>query len=339
MRNSKRQVTAFPISQWTVLLGLIGSLAVLDWGIWPALSAPVEPIVIFYTGFEPSEGYPSVDSSTPLRGTLGWKGEGSGGNGFTDGFFPGLGQQAFLGYKTPAPKDGYLVLWKPLDAPTPGPDIPVWRFSVWFYIGDSTNGQYDEFRWTVYNKKGEELFSIGFDNYTLDIYFGIDDEIGFYNTGFYFYNNVPYFLEIWMNFARNQWQARMNGMVVVDAQPITTKNKELSLGDIDAVWLTRDPNAPGDNFMVFDEYQVTVEPYETIPPVLEFLGFNEKGQFQLLVHGERNLEYTVEISSDLTTWRRLETKKLENGYWLLTDIGSAGSPITFYRCYQGPSSP
>ena len=337
MKNAKRQNNTLP--QWPVLLGLIGSLTVFDWGVWPALAIPNEPVVVFYTGFETSEGYPSADSEVPLRGTLGWKGEGSGGNGFTDGFFPGLGQQAFLGYKAPAPKDGYLVLWKPLDAPTPWHNIPVWRFSVWFYIGDSTNGRYDDFRWTAYNKKGEELFSVGFDNSTLDIYFGIDDDIGFYNTGFYFFNNTPYFLEIWMNFVRNQWQARINGVVVVDAQPITTKNKELSLGDIDAVWLTRDPNAPGDNYMVFDEYQVTIEPYETIPPVLELLGFNEKGQFQLLVHGERNLEYTVEISSDLTSWRPLETKKLEDGYWLLTDIGSAGSPITFYRCYQGPSSP
>lgn len=295
------------------------------------IAAPQEPIILYHTGFEPLEGYPPAVAATQLRGVQGWTGSGSGGNGLVLGYFEGLGQHAYIGHQPPAPKDGYLVLFRPVETPTPGPDIPVWSFSVWMMIVDSTNGQYDEFRWTAWNKNNEELFSLGFDNYTLEIYVGLDDTTGFYNTGFYFENGVPYKVEILMNFARNLWQARINGLVVVDCQPITTQAKELTLSDISAVWITRNPRAPGDNFMVFDEYDLRIEPLDTIPPVLETLGFNEEGQFELLLHGEPQLEYQIEISDDLQKWRQLESKKLDAGWWIITDLGSSGAAKRFYR--------
>ena len=291
-----------------------------------------EPRPLFYTGFEPSEGYTTADKELPLRGQMGWVGQGSGGTGLVDEFFEGFGQQAFIGYTPPAPKDEYLVLWKPLDLPDPSPQEPVWRFSALMQIVDSTNGQYDEFRWSVYNRQGDHLFSVSFDNATLDILYGLDDDQGFRPTGFVFDNNAVYLLEILINFSRNDWIARLNGAVVVDSQPVSVTGKPLNLGDVDAVWVLTTPGQAGDNFMLFDDYTIEIMPGAAIPPSLEILGFDENGRFQLMVHGERGLSYTLEASSNLRSWTPLETRRLEEGWWKFVDPTAA--PVSLYRARQ-----
>lgn len=296
-------------------------------------AAPLKQTILYSTGFELSEGYPHASLGQPLRNVMGWKGSGSGGNGFVEEYFKGLGQQAYIGFSPPAPKDGFLIIWKELDLPFPTETTPIWRFSVWTMIVDSTNGQYDEFRWTIYNKKGEALLCLGFDNYTLDIYFGLDNGI-FHNSGYVFENDIPYFIEIWLNFSRNLWQARINGVVVVNAEPITTQSREISLGDIDAVWVTSNPNRPGDNFMVFDEYCISIEPYDIIPSVLETIGLDEQGYFQFIVYGEPSLAYTIQTSTDFINWTIIETGLLnEKGKVFIRDQISSKRQ-QFYRCVQ-----
>lgn len=312
-------------------------------GLWLAgllaagcLVAAQERQVLFYTGFETSEGYTAAELELPLRGQKGWLGSGSGGNGLVRDFFLGLGQQAYIGYLPPAPKDGFLVLWKPLDLPTPSPDRPIWRFSVLMQIVDSTNGQYDDFRWTFYNRDGITLFSIAFDNATTGIYFALGDSAEFVDTGYAFSNEAMYELEVILNFARNDWIARMNGVRIIDSQPISLEGVALDLGDVDAVWVVHDPQWAGDNYMLFDEYTVTVEPMTTIPPLVEPWGFNEDGEFQLLLHGERGERYAVEATEDLKQWTRIGEELLEEGWLLFTDPASGGRRHSFYRMVQVP---
>ncbi|RME94110.1 MAG: hypothetical protein D6766_06690 [Verrucomicrobia bacterium] len=292
--------------------------------------------VVFYTGFEISEGYRSAESELPLRGQNGWLGSGSGGNGLVRDFFVGLGQQAYIGYLPPAPKDGYLVLWKPLDLPDPQPDRPIWRFSVLMQIVDSTNGQYDDFRWTFYNRDGIALFTTAFDNANTGIYFALDDSAEFYDTGFVFSNDAMYELEVILNFARNDWIARMNGVRIIDAQPISTNGVALNLGDVDAVWVAHDPQQPGDNYMLFDEYTVSVEPETVIPPVVEPLGFTDEGDFALLLHGERGVRYGVEATDDLRQWIRIGEPLLDEGWLVFTDPAANGRQHAFYRMVELP---
>jgi hypothetical protein len=293
--------------------------------------AAPSPAVLYSTGFEAAEGY---DASKSLRGQNGWLGEGSGGNGLVVDFFESRGQQAFVGYAPPAPKDEVLSLWRPFSVAAPAPERPVWKFSVWMQIVDSTNGEYDDFRWSAYNTEGRRLFTLDFDNAATEINFLLDDDEGFRSTGFTFSTEVIYLLEIWMNFARNNWQAVMNGQVVVDAQPITTRGAKLDLSDIGAVWALRTKGQPGDNYLLFDDYQLAIEPTDHIPATIELVGLNQQGEFELYLHAERNRTFALDVSADLKEWTPLATNRLAEGYWFFTDTTAPGYPISFYRARE-----
>jgi len=295
------------------------------------------PTVIYATGFEVSEGYSAADELRPLEGQMGWEAEGSGGNGLVTNFFGGWGQQAFIGFAPPlAPKYEFLNLWRPVGFTPPDTSQSVVKFAVLMLIADSsrTNGQYDDFRWSIYNTAGSRLFSVDFDNARAEVFYSLDDQQGFRTTGFSFRNEVWYDLAITMNFARNNWTASMNGLVIVDSQPITTVNARLDFGDADAVWAIRTKGWPGDNYMLFDDYWVTLEPTATIPPVLEVVGRRPDGQFEFFVHGERNAAYAIEVTTDLVQWFPLTTNLLANGLWRYLDSTAPTYPWSIYRARQ-----
>lgn len=291
---------------------------------------------VFATGFEPSEGYSYEQDGLPLWGQLDWQGEGSGGNGILTNFFAGWGQQAYIGFSPPAPKDDRLNLWHPVHPPAPTAQRPIVKFEVLMRIADSTNGQYDDFRWSAYNSLTSRLFTVDFDNSRGEINYALDDNTGYHSTGFAFDNNTVYELTIWMNFWRNTWTALMNGVVVVESQPITTINARLDLADMDAVWAVRRQTFPGDNYMLFDDYRITSEALASIPPVLDTKGFNPQGSYQLTLHGERGLQYAIDVSSDGYTWETLSTFVTANGVWSLTDTSAKSFPMGIYRGRQVP---
>lgn len=310
------------------LVVALGLTALVASAADPATNSPV---VVYSTGFEAGEGY---DANASLRGQAGWQAQGSGGNGLVTDFFTGWGQQAFVGYSPPAPKDDTLSLWRPLSAPTPDPARPVWKFSVWMQVVDSSNGEYDYFRWSPHNSEGVPLFALEFDNASTNINYSLDDNTGYRWSGFTFDPAVIYHLEIWFNFARNDWQAVMNGQVVVDAQPITTTGAKLDLADIGAVWALRYKGSPGDNYLLFDEYEVTIEPTDHIPVTIEPIGLNSQGEFELYLHGERGQRFSLDVSDDLRTWNSLGTNRLDEGYWHFLDTTSPGYTRSFYRARE-----
>ena len=314
----------------SLALGLLGGAAESCRGQTGAPAATV----IYATGFEVEEGYSAAAELAPLRGQMGWVGEGSGGNGLVTNFFEGFGQQAYVGYAAPAPKDDLLNIWRPVIHPPPGPDQPVVRFSVLMQVVDSTNGQYDDFRWSAYNTAGWRLFTLDFDNSTAEVNYVLDDGAGYKSSGFSFSNDAIYLLEVFMDFWNNNWLAIMNGQVVVDARPITTVNARLDLSDVDAVWAIRRKGSPGDNYLLFDDYQLTAEATTSIPPVLEVVGRHEDGQFELLLHGEQRLKYAIDVSTDLVTWVGLATNVPPNGVWQFVDPTAPDYPLSFYRARQ-----
>jgi hypothetical protein len=314
----------------SLALGLLGSRTELCRGQTGAPAATV----IYATGFEVEEGYSAADELLPLRGQMGWIGEGSGGNGLVTNFFEGFGQQAFVGFAPPAPKDDLLNIWRPVIYQPPGPGQPVVKFSVLMQVVDSTNGQYDDFRWSVYNTAGSRLFTLDFDNSRAEVNYALDDSAGYKSSGFSFSNDAIYLLEVFMDFWNNNWLAILNGQVVVDAQPITTVNALLDLSDVDAVWAIRRQGWPGDNYLLFDDYWLTAEATTSIPPVLEVIGRRADGQFELLLHGERGLKYAIDVSTDLVTWAGLATNLPPNGVWQFLDSTAPDYPLSFYRARQ-----
>ncbi|MEK7684470.1 MAG: hypothetical protein AAB466_03505 [Verrucomicrobiota bacterium] len=289
--------------------------------------------VIYSTGFEASEGF---NAQFELAGQNGWAGEGSGGNGLAESF-PGHGQQAFIGFFPPTDTNEFTSVWRPVNAAPVPAGLSVVKFSVLMQIVDSTNARADDFRWSVYSTNGHRFFTVDFADSSKDISYLLDDGKGFAATNFKFDNNGVYDLVIWMNLARNLWTASLNEVIIANSKPITTTGASLNLGDVDAVWFIRDPKSPGNNYMLFDDYKITAEPFISIPPVLEALQYPSSGNFLFRIYGEEGLNYVIEVTDDLKGWVSLGTFGAPaGGSFDFEDTTAPGFSRGFYRVFQGP---
>lgn len=290
--------------------------------------------VLFSTGFEASEGY---DGAFTLRGQVGWVGEGSGGNGLVTNFFTGMKQQAFIGYFPPDTNDTLLSVYQPVHyAPKAGQAEHV-RFEVDMSVIDSSNGQYDDFRWSVYDDEGanaQRLFSLNFDNSTFQVSFALDDTNGFRSINRKFTNSVLYHLTIDMNFLANDWSAFLDNERIVSHQPITTRGSVLSLGDIDAVWVLGNPDEPGDNYLLFDNYQIAVDSDAAVEPeaTLDAVARLSSGAFLVRLSGPPGSTYALEFSNDFKLWTPIKTNTVGTDGWLdFLDVDAVRDALRFYR--------
>ena len=294
---------------------------------------------IYSTGFELSEDfdirYTLMGQGCTPAGQQCWTGNDVHANVIvTNYFFPEQQfgeQQAFIGAYVLTNESGTLSVWRPLDFDPVEAALPVVTFYVTFAIYDSlavTNR--DSFRWSIYNGNngGERLFSIDFDNRVKDVNYQLDDD-QFIWTGFTFANEGQYDLVVIMNFADNLWSAWLNDVPIAEYKEMTTQGSALNLGDIDAVWVNNTLGKPGDNFMVFDNYAVTAEPY---PFWLESLGRQRDGTFLFRLTGEPARPYAIEVSEDLNDWSVLKTNTVSSdGTVIVDDPTASGYSRSFYR--------
>lgn len=302
---------------------------------------------IYATGFEVEEGF---DPEFTIVGQDDWIAFGDGGNGLVDEFFEGEGQQAYIGLFPPEididqlpPEEQetagmFFSLLRLVDVDTFPEEAPLIHFRITMEIVDSTNGERDNFRWSAYNIEGQRLFSVDFDNETKDIAYALDDDQGLIPTEFTFDHEGSYDLEITMNFPRNLWCATLNGTVIINAQAITTTDAQRTLSDVDAVWAIFNPEAPGDNYMLFDNYALTRAHLPSIPPKVETLGVLPDGKFVLRVFGEPGTEYQVEVSSDLNQWEPIMTgiASQVGGTFDFVDADAGNHISRFYRASTQP---
>lgn len=201
-----------------------------------------------------------LSGANQLGGTDGWISlpATGGSTGIFEGF-PGS-QTAWIGFNPPV-EETIVFAWRPLNFDPVAAGTPIMRFTVDLKVEDSTNGRYDDFYFAVYNRAGQLLGSINFDNNNLLVY--RHDGTAFYATTAEFDNGVRYALSVTMNFAANTWtvsltdEAGVTQVAFTDA-PFTATTSALDLGDISARWDVRTVGEPGDNFMVFDNYRVAV---------------------------------------------------------------------------------
>jgi hypothetical protein len=313
-------------------------LTALAWMLCASDTLPAhaaDPRYLYATGFELSEGY---DPNLTLLGQNGWIGYGSGGSGLVTNFFAGEGQQAFIGFAPPTNAVDSFSLWRPVNLVPATNTLPVVRFSVLMSIepGTSTTRR-DDFRWSAYNIDGRRLFTIDFDGVTHDVGYGLDDGAGISPAGgVKFADSTAYELVVWMNFQRNLWTAAINHLTVIHAKPITTTNSALTFGDMDAVWAIRTPESPGDNYMLFDNYELRSEPFPSMPPVLEPLAYVPNQGFLVRLFGEPGFGYALESSSDVTTWTPIKTNGAPDGVIDFFDSTAALSGLRFYRARHVP---
>ncbi|MBI4661810.1 MAG: hypothetical protein HY735_23560 [Verrucomicrobia bacterium] len=101
-------------------------------------------------------------------------------------------------------------------------------------IADSTHAARDHFRWSVHNTNSARLFTLDFDNQSLQISYGLDDSAALIRTGVEFGNDDVFEVVISMNFARNLWSASVADIPVVTSAPITTTNAPLNFAGVSA---------------------------------------------------------------------------------------------------------
>lgn len=298
------------------------------------------PRVVFESGFEQFEGY---QPDTDLVGQNGWISFGQGGNGILSAGLPGFqGQTAYIGFQAPpVSQTDPFNIWKPVNLKPVGGALPVIQFTVSLQIQDSTATApyYDDFRWSAYNSEDHRFFTLDFDNDSQTINFILDDASGntpppIRPTGFAFHAGEPYDLVLTMDFARNLWSAKLNDVVVVNAQPITASAAKLTLGDIDAVWAIRTPAHPGDNYMIFDDYKIVATDLVDIPPELVAIGpLATTGAFVVRVLGEPGINYALEATSDFIHWDTVATGTAQSpgGFVDLQDTTARSNQARFYR--------
>ena len=298
---------------------------------------------IYSTRFELSEDfdiqYTLIGQGCTPAGQDCWTGTDSHANGIvTHYFFPEeqFGQQqAFIGRFVLTNESGTLNVWRPLNFDPLATALPIVTFSVTMSIYDSfavTNR--DCFRWSIYNTNngGERLFTLDFDNTTTEINYELDDEHFVFTDALFEngdQNGGDYDLVVTMNFADNLWSAWLNDEQIVDRKKMTTKGLALNLGDIDAVWVNATLGKPGDNFMAFDNYTVTAEPY---PFWLDTIGRLNNGTFLLRLTGEPGRQYDIEVSEDLNDWSLLDPQTVSpDGTVIVDDPTASGYKQSFYR--------
>lgn len=287
---------------------------------------------IFSTQFEATEGY---STTTNLVGQNGWLGFGSGGNGLVTDYLEGHGQQAFIGFFPPDQGDDQLSVWRPINF-SPSTNMPIVKFSVLMSIVDSSTTNYDDFYWSVYNEQGDRLFTLDFDNYNLRIYYALDGTNDFVWTGKTFTNDATNTLVITMNFTQNSWGATLAGVLLVTNKAITTTGASLNLGDVDAVWAVFDPANPGDNYMLFDNYQMTAEVVLPPSPRLQILGRTGDGQFLLRVLGQSGARFAIDATTNLMQWTALKTNVVTDGFFDYVDSSAPAFARRFYRARWAP---
>ena len=286
---------------------------------------------VFFTRFERAEGY---NPSYELVGQNDWACDtpSYGGNGLITNF-AGT-QAAYVGGFPLDPLADIISVWKPLNFTPLQSGLPLVEFSALVGIIDSTTTNRDDFLWTAYNSEGAPLLSIDFYNEGLGVYYALGTNDLVY-TGVDFTNYVdgaPSNLRINMDFAHNRWSATLSGILLVTNQPIAASREVLDLWDMDAVWWPLNPNRPGDNLMVFDNYKVTAD---ALPPVqLTGLGRDSNGQFLLRLAGPSGSRYAIEGSTNLLQWTSLKTNIVTDGSFDFIDSGASNLSRRYYRARE-----
>lgn len=296
---------------------------------WSAQAQDPAAEVIYSTDFE---GY--AEEFT-LVGQENWQGEGVGGNGLTTGFIDLTGLEAFIGFAPPFESEGYISMWRPVpyNPIQSGRPVVVFQTLVRFSDSSTENGPFDTFRWSIYNQDSVRLFSLVFDNNTLKIS-SLPDEsaAGLEGSGFSFEHNIVYELEVEMDFQANLWSVRMNGDLVIASRQITTIGLTRNLGDIAAEWIFSDPQNPGDNFMVFDDYTVIARAFASpVGPTLTPITRLPSGAFLLRLDGSPGATYAIQASSDLVQWSEVARRQATEGTFELLDSSAIGKDQRYYR--------
>jgi hypothetical protein len=303
----------------------------------------------FFTGFEAGDGF---TAGAGWAGQGGWQGRmvddtGSqwvpattDGNGILSGFFPTLGQQAYIGL-TPLPYYyGPLDVYTTFDPGANSGNVSTVNFSTVVQIVDSTIAtNRDFFYLSIFDSQANNVAEFWFSNRTKKIYYWNDAVTNYVWSGATFLNSQSYALTVKCNATNNTWSATLGSVILATNQPITSW--VTNVGAILAEWDQYDYSAPGDNYLVLDNVLVTTE-LATLPPppspTLAVLSVIPSASATLRLTGQEGYKFAILGSTTLQpgSWTPLTTNTVSGGYFDYTDSSAAGLRLQLYRAQWVP---
>ena len=285
-------------------------------------------VTLYSTDFEPTTPTVFVAGNTALSGKDGWVVSASGQSagvasaqpvyGIDSNIVPGLGQTAFIGFNTPTAVSSLYSAFRPAPyspALTGDTGNSIIRFSATIGLTKSTTTFNDTFRISFYNNGINNdgtaravLGSIEFPTNTGtsssngNIYRG-DSTTTTSNTGVEIVYGEAQELLVVINYQTNRWSASWgDSPLFVDAvfrNPSNAAARPLTFGMVAVQWAITTAGSPGNNWMLFDDWNVSAEPLAQMS-----IGKIESvtNHATLTWSTEIGYSYRVEYSTDLTTW-------------------------------------
>lgn len=133
---------------------------------------------------------------------------------------------------------------------------PIVNISMDVAVFDSINLEYDSFYIDIYNQDIALLGSIVFDNASLGI-LSWDSVNELVDTGVDFANGTFQQLAFSINFATNRWSATYGSDTLFTNEVFYAGDGMLDYDSIAFTWIVADLNAPGDNFIAFDNIEIS----------------------------------------------------------------------------------
>ena len=272
-------------------------------------------IVLYETDFE--DFTPGADN---LAGTDGWVATLTGQqlHGIDDEIIPGLGKSAFLGFAPPTipPTSPPTVsVFRPLNYDPIAQGRPMIQFEALIAIADSRDDpdtpaideslRRDRFLVTVYNLDGEPLASVIYDNRLSTFGLWRNDGASSTDSELEFIVEEPQFLLIRIDFESNSWSAFLDGIPVFTDAEFNASGKARNLGTIAAEWTLSNRLAPGDNWMLFDDWIVEAKRKPTEPFRIRKIEITPDNLAQLTYAADEGFTYRIEQSIDLKSWSEL----------------------------------
>jgi hypothetical protein len=180
-------------------------------------------------------------------------------NGIDDGLVPSLGKTAYLGYYPPPSAVTSVSVYRRVTPDPVAAGLPVVDFYCVLGLTNSKNKpNKDDFDLRIFNNQTPTLQVLGGLNFDLnDGYVYRYDGVSYSNTGFAVPVDQITEVNMRLNFRTSRWTADIGGVRIVNGQPITAKTTvQMSFGAVAAVWIPRSSFAPGDNWMLLDDWNI-----------------------------------------------------------------------------------
>ena len=101
-----------------------------------------------------------------------------------------------------------------------------------------------------------------------------------------------------------------------------------------AEWAITDVDSPGDDYMLFDNYQITAAPVP-VPSLRASLANGTNASIR--VSSETNFSFVVEASPDLLNWSAVDTNVTgTGGYFDFIETNALAAPARYYRARWVP---